>query len=474
MVGPVAIDQGRDRYNNIIQSTSKEQTFSNILRVYHHEPTSFMDVTEVDATTTFSGTVNGGIAGIGARAGTSGGTLAGQVESVAGGATYSESPLVRYQPLLGQALVAQLATPVSTDALAALYNSDWGAAPLLDFATTYLTLDYDDLYAALNTIAALDRDEVVELVSEKSDLTKAKDSSGTGRSTDGTTGSLKLEVSNKSGGESNNGDALVIYYLPHKMRGRYSATGDEDRDDYLWSRLRALYSGTQMSQKCPPKERKIAVAADKTKGCRPSPTHLIELRTMPVTQMPEMSDGLTSGAPLLKTFSAVGILKSAAEQPHPRIGFVTPSDYQRIRFYQWNDPQRQYKGLNFYTLLPEDQNDGDETPEEQRAPINMKVRDWLWQSSNPPYVYLPPRVTDYDYIYGNRELGWLRRYILIIHSTNIPDNAYVAHFDHGQWYYIDGNDDVSQKNFDLISLFMTMMATAPTSSLTPAITVGGM
>lgn len=115
-----------------------------------------MDVTEVDATTSFTGTVAGGIANIGARAGTSGGTLAGQTGSVAGGVTYSESPLIRYQPLLGQPLVAQLATPVGPDALASLYDSSWGVMPLLDLATSFLTLDQDEFYAALNIIAELD------------------------------------------------------------------------------------------------------------------------------------------------------------------------------------------------------------------------------------------------------------------------------------------------------------------------------
>ena len=132
MVGPIAIDQGRDRYNHIIQSTAKEQTLSNIIRVSHHEPTAFMDVTEVDATSTFSGNVSGGVTGIGARADTAGGTLAGQVGAVAGGVTYSESPLIRYQPLLGQSLVAQLATPVSPDVIWSLYDSNWGIAPCVD------------------------------------------------------------------------------------------------------------------------------------------------------------------------------------------------------------------------------------------------------------------------------------------------------------------------------------------------------
>ena len=69
-VGPTVINQGRDHYNSVIQSTAKEQTLSNIIRVYKNEPTSFMDVTEVDTGTSVSGSVNGGISGIGAHAGT--------------------------------------------------------------------------------------------------------------------------------------------------------------------------------------------------------------------------------------------------------------------------------------------------------------------------------------------------------------------------------------------------------------------
>ena len=92
-VGPIAIDQGRDRYNGIIQATSKEQTLSNIIRVRNREPTSFMDVSEVDATTTFSSNVSGGLSSIGAVGNpksTNAGTIAGQVGAVSGGVTYSD------------------------------------------------------------------------------------------------------------------------------------------------------------------------------------------------------------------------------------------------------------------------------------------------------------------------------------------------------------------------------------------------
>lgn len=103
LVGPIAIDAGRDRYNSVLQATSKQQAFENIIRVKNYEPTSFMDVTEIDATQTFTGTLSGTVTGIGSKPGTYG-TLG----SISPGVSYSEAPLIRYVPLVGQGLVEQL------------------------------------------------------------------------------------------------------------------------------------------------------------------------------------------------------------------------------------------------------------------------------------------------------------------------------------------------------------------------------
>jgi hypothetical protein len=495
MVGPIAIDQGRDRYNHIIQSTAKEQTLSNILRVHYHEPTAFMDVTEVDATSTFSGNVSGGVTGIGARAGTSGGTLAGQVGAVAGGVTYSESPLIRYQPLLGQSLVAQLATPVSPDVLAALYDSNWGAAPLLDFAASFLTLDYDNLYAALNVIAELDNDNVLEFVAEKSDVTKAKDATS-GPLKVNPNGNVTLQVTNKAAGAGGT-DALVIYYLPDHAHGKHSGT--RGRNLELWNRLRQLYANTQARPTgCDSRHPDPAqgpgtgqtsgadpkgTASPRPQIC-PRPFNYIELRTTSVPPGTVFAEQLRSGAPLMKTYSALGILKNLAEQPHPRIGFVTLELYNRIRSRPWNDPGNRDHELTFYTLHPDDENKGDERPvayarEKTEDRIASEVGAWLQRfgsSDSPPFVYEPRNgnVNGEDYLLGNRQLGYLRRYVLIIRGEVPPANAYVSHFDHGEWYYIDGNDEISQKNFNLISLFLTMMAVpSATPPLSPSISVGG-
>jgi hypothetical protein len=200
---------------------------------------------------------------------------------------------------------------------------------------------------------------------------------------------------------------------------------------------------------------------------------------------------MSSGAPTMRTYSALGILKNAVEQPLPRIGFVSPAVYFNIRSRPWNDPTGINSDLSFYTLMPCnegqfsvacDESPGDEKPGKKQPDITKnneitgEVIGWLNRNADDSIVYLPRRddLLGDEYVTVNKRLGDLRRYILIIHSNNAPANAYVAHFDHGEWYYIDADDKISQKNFDLISLFMTMMAVpSATPPLAPTISAGG-
>jgi hypothetical protein len=536
-VGPISIDQGRDRYNSIIQSTSKQQTFENIIRVAHHEPTVFMDVTEVDATTSFTGSVTGGLAGIGAHACSSGGTLAGQTGAVAGGVTYSESPLVRYQPLLGQALVAQLATPVSPDVISELYGSAWDIAPLLDFSTAFLTLDSDEFYAALNTMAELDEAGRLQLVAEKSDVAKAKDETASSKLAPDKSGSVVLQVTNKSGSTGAT-DALVIYkmaYHPHNPRQKPS---EKNRQEALWRELLRLYLGTQ--QKClasnsapeqstAAQDAAVKAAADAAANaaarakapdaaigvaartaaqaalenvrptrapnpprCQPRPTDSIEVRTTAVTAEKLRGTGIMSGAPMMRTNSAFGILKTATQEPHPRVAFVSGPEYLSIKSYPWNDPTHEDHSLSHYTLCPVTEiiehscltsfslRTASKSFDRQESMVNQEALVWLTEKAEgtpPQRAYLPPNPGKQfdDFVQVNRRLGHLSRYILIITGdTPPPGDAFVAYFDHGKWYYIDGHDSISQKNFDLISLFMTMMAVPSTTPpLAPVISAGG-
>ena len=478
-VGPIAIDQGRDRYNGVIQATSKEQTFSNIIRVRNHEPTSFMDVSEVDATTTLSGNVAGGISSIGAGANpkTTAGTFAGQVGAVSGGAVYTEQPLIRYTPLLGQALVAQMVTPVSADALADLFDSGWNVTPLLDFGAAYLTPDITEFYPVLNIISELYADRALAVAAAKSDLTKEQDATKSGQAT-------------KSGGGGNN-DTLTIYLHPLHSYGSRIHLKYNKRHLHLWIRLLWLYSGTQ--PKFTPKDApwcpQIGLSSQSESELRAwafgsrlqldrsglDPDHVlkclpnfIELRTKPVPAAKALSNGLISSAPLLKTSSALGILKAATERPTPKIEFVSPEKYREITSYPWT---KELDSSSVYTLLPqsEDPADNPGVPEQ----INRDVSKWIENGQN-LYVYDAKPGSIDDYLARNYRLGTLRRYILIIMDDHTPANAYVSHFDHGTWYYIDGADQISQRNFDLISLFLTMMAIpAALPPISPTISVGG-
>jgi hypothetical protein len=542
LLGPNSIDQGRDRYNSAIHSTSMEQTMSNIVRVYQNEPTTFMDVSEVDATMNFGGSLQGAATGIGAVAtkSTSAGTLAGKVGSATGTVQYSETPTVRYLPLLGQPLVAQLVTPVSVDALGLLYDSYWPAASILDFAAAYLTLDYAEFFSALDTIVELDDRSAVQITAGKTGLPKPEPAAKTSSDKD-----------MKKPPDSGN-DSLFVFLRPSQP-GKITGTAGQQSQDaawgkrrilQLWVRLLRMYGGTQPAYETGPSAKRCAAIGlavnrqtgwfspdqlrswdvdirtkpegdlDDARACLPNS---IELRVVP-EQPPQMMKGkkpdlseanLITRAPLMRTYSALGILKNAVEQPHARVEFVTPARYRAIRdaaTHPWNaDPGK----LAYYTLLPEDEDSidcdtatakerGCDDPMPASGPertsfvaITATLNDWLRRYAThdaPPdpaadpysgdlFAYEKPGddALDPNHITINRRLGFLRRYILIIVSGTPPDiPVYASYFDRDRWYYIAQDDPVSQKNFHLLSLFMTMMAVPPaTQPLSPVINVGG-
>jgi hypothetical protein len=497
-VGPLAIDAGRDRYNNIIQSTSKEQTLSNIVRVLNHEPTSFMDVSEVDATTTFSANTSGGLSGIGAIAGihsASAGTIAGEVGNVSGGVSYSEAPVIRYTPLLGQSLVAQLVTPISVDALEYLTESNWPPSPVFDLASSYLTPDLSEFYPALNILSELYDQGSLSFVAAPSDLSKRESEGASAQTKKTSSGTLTLQVANKP--EGGKDDALDVYLLPLHRHVRDPGFVEGKRTLQLWVRLLWIYSGSQ-PKFAPPKDAKCAQLSVSTDpvalrrwdmrlgsgeqgfdldGIRKCLPNFIELRTMPATASKAVESGLSSGAPLLKTYSALGVLKNATERPHPRFAVVDRSRYEAIRSHDWNKDQ---DSLGFYTLLPEDENFGDEPPpakgkENEAAKTEQEAIASIERAGANVFVYDPPSASQEDFVKVNQRLGFLRRYILIVQSDRPPPaNAYASHFADGAWFYIDGEDQVSQKNFDLVSLFLTMMAIpSAVPPIAPTIPVGG-
>jgi hypothetical protein len=519
-VGPRSIGMGRDRYNGVLHSTSMEQTMSNIVRAYNYEPPMFMDVTEIDASLQAGASASGGVNNIGAKPGAMGGTLAGKVGTASGGVQYSENPTVRYQPLLGQALVAQLVTPVTVDALGQLYDSYWDTAALLDLSSAYLTPDYREFYAALNTIIELSHQGALELAAGKSFV-----SSGQGNQQPPATwpAAVAQLLSAKPPPQQGN-DALDIFLRPFQRGATDDDMKYKSRVLRLWVRLLRIYIDSQPPFGAPSQCGAIGLSLDRkvlrdwdvdwdrhvtgtvaqqdellrtARDCLPN---VIELRESPLppanavappsATMPKLPYGL----PVIRTYSALGILKNATERPGNKIEFVTPAEYRRIRADAWNSNSGY---LSFYTLLPEEL-DSFNCPASQKAqggcdlPLppsqqstNTDIGRWIRAYSGETSVAYPSGLDVYEQpgqdfldsaiINMNGRLGTLRRYILVIVDDHNPGNSsYASYWDGGRWFYIEKGDMISEKNFQLLALFMTMMAVPPTTPpLSPSINVGG-
>jgi len=505
---------------------------SNIVRVYNRQPTLFMDVTEVDASQSFQGSLSGGATSIGAEMGTrvsnsSAATYTGRLGNAAGTAQYTESPTIRYQPLLGQALVAQLVTPINVNSLAQLYDSGWSIASVLDFATDYITLDADEFYLALNTIDELDANTALELVAAKSDTTTAGGGAPKPITLPKTsTGNIIVQAGSSSGGGSSGSaqnDALVIYLLPyHAHELDQQRLNGARRYLQLWARLLRIYQGTQPEPETNKGCKTIDLASldenidtvikttddfKKTLACL---RQWIELRISPVPYKDtDTTVKIENHAPMLRTRSAIGILKNATELPNPIIEFMSPDAYLAVVSHPWN---QNVDGSSYYTLQPSDE-DSFNCPPERMNPADakkpagcdypasnkarkQKISDWInhTQGDSAPYSYEaddpnppsdpvkaqmvnPERVNflDDEHVKMNAALGRMRRYVLIVVADHLPGTPpYAAYEDGGHWYYIDANDKISQKNFQLLTLFMTMMAIPSQSPpLTPTISVGG-
>lgn len=524
-VGPVAIDAGRDRYNSVLHSTAKVQTLSNIVRTYKNEPTEVMDVTEVDATQTLTGTAAGTVAGIGAKPGTFG-TLGTLNPSVG----YSEAPLIHYVPLVGQGLVSQLVTPVGVDALESLINSGWPADVVLDLAANNVTPDIRLGGLALNIIAVLTSDEyqIATLAAGKSDLT-AQQSSTANQSRGASQGSVDGGGGNNNASKPPPDDTLTIFLQPLNSTTPPLVKAARSR---LWPLLLGIYQLTLANSECLPSEQSSKSSSDRNTSdgntttnltqskklppdgttsdanrtnqavpqkCRPSGKS-IELRTAAVTPQQKTQNAanselqgtpedkmsrayLQTRAPVLRTLSALGILRNATGR---QIQFVSPSRYSEIINEPWNI--KDSAALDYYTM-PATPDIVGRLLDPQVASaehLPQRIDTWLRQTSlvtnrtqrrEMLRLYEPPgysTLTNASFVHGNEVLFALRRYVLVIEADAAPADAYVAYPFEGKWYYIAGNDEVSKTNFNLIALFLTVMAVPSTTpQIGATVSVGG-
>lgn len=450
VIGPTSIDTGRMRYNEVIHDTYAQQTLLNLVRIHNHESPMFMDVTEVDAATSASATIAGGPSGLGASPNyksTSAGTIQGAIGFVTGGASYVEAPTVRYQPLLGQSLVAQIQTPLTAEDFAKLLNAQWPLAAVLTLGTIGLTPGYSQKYAAIDALVDLDHYGAVVFSATSSDDGGKADKMAVASN------SKVISVVVNTASTEKKKDALTFY--------RKDLSGARSRGSYIdptYAKCELAngyvsQNGQHRSEKGLEERAKATVAA------------LWSRLEHIYGQDPKVGISLSTSSgrgrpPMLLTRSAISIMQEAEvlpDEPDPIIEFVP-------------DPQQIRNAIGIY-------NSNDRDCQE-----TFYIKGWLTNDTGGDKyaksyaTTLYPGKTNYSEQDYRDEIGLAhdRRYMLIAESDSPPPpDAYISLQHRGKWYYILGDDVVSQRALMLLTQFDTILATPPASPpLTPSISVG--
>ncbi len=418
VIGPASIDHGRTSYNEVIEDTSRQQALLNVVRVSNGESPLFMDVAEVDAATSAGGTLGSGATGLGATANfkSTAGTIAGPVESITGSVSYQEAPTVRYFPLSGNALIAQVSTPIRPESLVNLYNSDWPLAAILDLSVNRVTSGYEDYDAAIDAMIDLDA-----------------------------YGALILAATSA--------DSLTLYPAKRNVAERQAkCDGKQPKDAegivaVLWQRLAYYINGSS--------------GAGGSITIRSKASENLHERNQP---------------PFLQTRSALGVMKAATEiTGRPSIAFLPPEDVRRI-IDDYKIRSKFCRQL-FYTLVPGafqlsvfghggEFKEPTETEAKVGDVISQRDRSLITMNTDKAVLNAQELRTESDLVNA-------RKYMLIAVSDTPPVSAFASVNHGGKWYYIFDDDEVSKRTLALIIQINTIQA-IPTQSapLTPTISVG--
>jgi hypothetical protein len=479
VVGPASIDQGRMRYSDIIHDTSTQQTLLNLVRVHNNESPFFMDVTEVDAASTIGASIVGGPSGLGASPNfktSTAGTLSGAVGFITGGAQYQEQPTVRYQPLLGQPLVAQIQTPLTAEDLAKLLNAHWPLSNILTLGTTRLTAGYSQHFAALDAMVDLDHygaivfdatptpdkekmtakiidldHKDIRLIASNENKEKKKEDLTIYRSDKNKNGYSYSDANYLLCDELNN----EFRYIPSNYKDidfhNYALNFDKKPDlkktelarkniETLWERLREIYDNKDKN-----KENEITLGTNARDG---KPPVLVTRSALAIMQASaQESPDETAYFEFIKDDNAIEMINRAVE-----IYSRYKIDYEKNNKKETVDCRENFYMESWLKIPPDEKNiDGYPT------------------TLNPDRSTYAP--SDFN---AEHELAKKRKFMLIAESdTPPPADVYVSVQHRGKWYFILKDDEVSQRTLMLIAQFNTILATPPQSGLlTPSISVG--
>lgn len=491
--GPATLKHGRVNYNNAIEETQKIEIFSNFVRVLRQEPTLFMEVTEIDASSSVQSQLAPQISGVGIR----------QQDQLTGPSlSYTEQPVIKYQPLNGQELVAQIAKPITAESLADLLDSEWNLVPVLSLTVDRITPQFIDQGAALNAIAQLN--DYKALV-----LTSFTQSAG-----------LRLYL------RPENPSIAPILDRGTAANDTKLAQTTARRDIlHLWIRLLRIYEGTQTGpfKKCPITsagdacldhlDRGASVMDDAALNAAFAalPSH-IDLRNIPAaggdisddqaannrsassalkavsrqdgtvelkvdrsgdTPRHAMSANIPDDrGPMLHTRSALGVLKAITRSGGTVFEFKMdePEDVERFaKKLAWAKEAREKCLLwpNYYAFPPSVKSASqgpDYTDDQKQVAEDIESRICVAQTLKPD---APLDVRDFRALRREYMLYASRAFILYETSTEEPEDAYVSYYDGGRWYYISNDDGISKTNLLLLAQFLTMQAVPSKNETSP-------
>jgi hypothetical protein len=298
-----------------------------------------MDVTQISASVLEQISVSGAVSSIGAATGKLGSVTIGPFE-------YQEFPTIQYQPLLGQALAAQVSTPISIDSLANLFNSDWPFATFLTLSVDRITPGYTDYFPAINALISLDQFGAVILSSETLAINGSKGKSSENQ--------LKTEI-----------PLLAVNLEPRNPRTSFDHKLKPAEADavisILWSRFLDLIRENATNY------RRLTVVRFRSNAAHiPVGTPVADLA-------------------ILRTRSALGVLQSAFTQPDPLFAVIDEDLYRDIRGNPWtkecNNP------FCTLTLDQEAREAQEEQPSEKPgSPKSVDPRS-LFEKSQKPYAF---------------------------------------------------------------------------------------
>ena len=359
------------------------------------------------------------------------GSISGLVGSITGTASYSEAPTIRYQPVLGSALVTQVATPLSATSLANFLNANSPLVMVLALAGNRLTTGFNDNAAALNALVALDQLGAISFAA-----TETAQKRGGGGTALGILANNYAPQISLSGGSP---DSITVYFEGTKVRscdGNPKEAQEKAKADarQLWNRLLLIYNRTN--------------------------TNAITLSMK----------GTTKKAPDLIANSALDIMRKLGDH------YTIIEDTKVIKRIlatrvdaEKNRRSNHLKCINdFYIrdFAKERQNSN------ERAALPEYLMDRYRNGELIATAIAPDKQPDGN---GQRETQLLshRAFLLIAKTDEPPAGAYVSVLYKGHWHSILDEDDISKRTLSLVHQFNIVQSVpATTPPLTPSISVG--